>query len=60
MPRNDTKVGSAIERLTKSVCVFDTEKVFATERERERERECECEIWYESQWTWLRVRVYLC
>ena len=56
MPRNDTTVGSAIERLTKSVCVFDTEKVFATERE----RECECEIWYESQWTWLRVRVYLC
>ena len=37
MPRNDTTVGSAIERLTKSVCVFDTEKVFATERERERE-----------------------
>ena len=35
MPRNDTTVGSAIERLTKSVCVFDTEKVFATERERE-------------------------
>ena len=56
MPRNDTTVGSAIERLTKSVCVFDTEKVFATERE----RECEWEIWYESQWTWLRVRVYLC